>query len=40
MDGCVLLAPGDQHMRVVKTATGAAVQLDQWRACEFVPAGG
>jgi two-component system chemotaxis response regulator CheB len=29
MDGCVLLAPGDQHMRIVKTATGAAVQLDR-----------
>jgi two-component system chemotaxis response regulator CheB len=29
MDGCVLLAPGDQHMRIVKTVTGAAVQLDR-----------
>lgn len=27
--GSVLLAPGDQHMRIAKTAAGAAVQLDR-----------
>jgi two-component system chemotaxis response regulator CheB len=28
-DGVVLVAPGDQHLRVVKTGAGAAVQLDR-----------
>jgi two-component system chemotaxis response regulator CheB len=27
--GAILVAPGDQHLRVVKTAAGAVVQLDR-----------